>query len=308
MRRVWKGAWMLAAPPSWSASFVPMVVGYFAAVLVGHASVGKKEVLWIFLSFLAMSLVETGKHAVNDIVDYRSGNDKAVDAEHQTHFSGGKKALTTNVISVREAAGIALVTFAAASLLGLLLVLFQSREILWICVAGLILSVIYTMPPFQLCYRGLGELAVGFVYGPLIMAGAYVLLTHQMNETVWWLSLSIGCLITNVLIINEYPDYEADLTAGKRNLVARAGKENALKWYLGMFLASYLPILVLVFRSGNPGWLVLLLLLPGMIKCWCNCREHYDNISKLVWSNQKTIRLHQLSGILMILVMIFQKI
>ena len=235
INRLFKGAWMLAAPPTWTASLVPMAVGYVCALGQPGAEPSAAGIFWIVASVAAMLLIETGKHAVNDLVDFRSGNDPAVDAEHQTPFSGGKKVLTTGILTERETAAIAVLCLGAAAAIGLSIVWFWTAQIFWIGVAGVILSVIYTLPPVKLCYRGFGEVAVGLTYGPLIVLGAYFMFAENGWEIPLLLSLHIGLLITNVLVINEYPDYEADVAAGKQNLIARVGKQKGLRWYGALF-------------------------------------------------------------------------
>lgn len=300
MHRILKGALMLGAPPTWSASFVPMTVGYASAFLLGGVPFSLKSVFWMLLSFAAMALIETGKHAVNDLVDFQTGNDPAVDAQHITPFSGGKKALTSGVLSEKEAVFVGLATFCGAGALGLFIVWFQSAAVLWFGIAGILISILYTLPPVMLCYRGLGELAIFITYGPLILLGAYFVFASEHVVLLLAMSVHIGCLITNVLVINEYPDYEADLAARKMNLLARIGKEKGNKWYLGLFLLSYLPIVFLVVYTGRFIWLITLLLLPLMWKGYKNCKANYDDIKQLVFSNRLTIKIHMLSGLLLI--------
>ena len=42
---------------------------------------------------------------------------------------------------------------------------------------------------------------------------------------ICFLSIPIGLLTTNILIINEFPDYEGDLKTGKNHLVVTFGKK-----------------------------------------------------------------------------------
>lgn len=303
MNRIVKGALMLAAPRTWSASFMPMISGYACAFLLGNAGFSPSDALWIFLSFIAMALIETGKHAVNDVVDYATGNDRAVDEEHRTPFSGGKKALTGGILSEEEAVWIAAVTLSAAGGIGMIIVYFKSFPVLLFGIVGIGISVIYTLPPVKLCYRGLGEMAVGITYGPLIFLGAYFMFSSEGVITPLLLSLHTGFLITNVLVINEFPDYEADLSAQKMNLIARTGKKKGSGWYLGLFLASYLPIFAAALYTKSGSWLITLVLLPWMLRLYKNCKSNYNNMEKLVWSNGQTIKIHIASSLLLVAAM-----
>lgn len=295
---------MLAAPPTWSASFVPMAIGYVCAFVNIGETPSVEGVFWIVVSFTAMILIETGKHAVNDLVDYRSGNDIAVDEEHRTPFSGGKKVLLAGILTEKETAAVAVLTLGAAAVMGLAIVWFWTPRIFWIGVAGVVISVIYTLPPVKLCYRGLGEVAVGITYGPLILMGAYLMFAEDQWLFPLMLSLHIGYLITNVLVINEYPDYEADVAAGKKNLIARVGKQRGLRWYGGIFVASYVPLVILSLYIKEVLWLVPLVLVPLMAYAWRNCCRYYNDISQLIRSNDMTIKIHMFSGLLLMAAML----
>ena len=304
MNRILKGTLMLGAPRTWSASFMPMICGYTCAFLMGNAAFSLESAGWILLSFIAMALIETGKHAVNDLVDFVTGNDTAVDEEHKTPFSGGKKVLTEGILSKEEVIWVAAVTLTLAGAAGLAIAYFQSMPVLLVGAAGMAVSVLYTLPPVKLCYRGCGELAVGITYGPLIFLGAYMVFSCENIMIPLLLSLHTGCLITNVLVINEYPDYEADLAAEKMNLIARVGKEKGTRWYLGLFLMSYLPVFAVVFYTGSRVFLITLILIPWMWKAYKNCIISYNDIGRLIWSNAQTINIHICSSLLLVISMI----
>lgn len=305
--RLAKGTLMLAAPPTWTASFVPMTVSYACIFLRNEQACSLTDLLWIFASYIAMALIETGKHAVNDFVDFRTGNDPSVDSEHITPFSGGKKALTSGILSEKEAVFIAFVTLGSAGVTGLAIVFFYAPQVLWFGIAGMIISVIYTLPPFKLCYRGWGELAIAVTYGPMIFLGAYFMFSTERLAVPSAMSLHLAFLITNVLVINEYPDYEADLAAGKMNLIARIGKARGLKWFAALFILSYVPIVFLTLYTQNPVWLLTVALIPMMRKACRNCKENCSDMKKLVLSNKLTIQIHTLAGVILILCMVLMR-
>ena len=96
----------------------------------------------------------------------------------------------------------------------------------------------YHAPPLKLSYRGLGELAVALCYGPLIAAGKFLAQRGDWNPQLVLVSIPLGLLIAAFLWINEFPDYLADQTAGKRTLVVRLGRKKASRVFgLLVFLA-----------------------------------------------------------------------
>ncbi|MGI6257177.1 MAG: prenyltransferase [Anaerovoracaceae bacterium] len=304
LKRYGKALLSLGAPPTWTASLVPMAVGYGAAFIYGGAALGREAVFWIFISIVAMIFIETGKHGVNELKDYFTGNDAAVDADHMTPYSGGKKVLVPGLVTPKAVVAISALCFMAAGLLGMAIVFFQSFHVLWFGMAGVAISIFYSMPPFQLVYRGLGELAVGITYGPLIVCGAYTVFATGNRVILLAMSLHLSCLIVNVLVINEFPDYEADLQAGKLNLLARVGKTRGVLWHRGLFVASYLPIITLMVYTGHPAWLLSLLLIPMMWKSNRTCALFPDDIPGLMEANKLTILIHLLGGLALFIAML----
>ena len=121
-------------------------------------------------------------------------------------FSGGKKTIVDGKLTPGEVKVLSYATMLAACAIGVIIVLYREFDVLWIGLAGVFMSVFYSIPPFRFAYSGLGELAVGFTFGPLITTGMYLVLTGSVEPRVVAASLPVGFLIANVLWINQYPD------------------------------------------------------------------------------------------------------
>jgi 1,4-dihydroxy-2-naphthoate octaprenyltransferase len=89
------------------------------------------------------------------------------------------------------------------------------------------------------------------VYGPLIAGGTYLVQRGTVAPYVLALSVPLGLLIGAFLWINEFPDYRADLAAGKRTLVVRLGRARASVAFAGI-VALALVGLVLARATGAP--------------------------------------------------------
>ena len=294
-RRVEKGFWQLADPKIWVASTVPMVLGVILAIAYHNAF----DYYWFFVAILGVYLIEIGKNAINECVDYLSGVDLGVDSVHRTDFSGGKKTIVDGLLTVGQSALIGLITMGAAALIGLYVVFFREFGVIYIGLTGFLLAVIYSIPPFKLCYRGLGEIAVGITFGPLVLNGMFLVMAQRYEVLPLLVSIPIGLLITNVLWINQFPDYEADKAGGKRNWVVRLGKQKASKIYAAIFVLNYLSILAISAFAANPVWLLGLATIPKAIQAVRNCAENYNNIGKLVSSNAATVQIYLLTGVLL---------
>jgi len=304
LETLYKGFWQVADPKIWIASTVPMVLGVTLSAAFGKGF----SLFWMILSFVGIYLIEIGKNAINECFDYISGADTAVDSEHRTPFSGGKKTITEGILTLKQSAIIGATTMFFAAIIGLLIVYFRETSVIYIGIAGFILAAIYSLPPFKLCYRGLGEFAVGIAFGPLLLNGMYVVMAGRYDVLPVLVSLPIGFLITNVLWINQFPDYEADISAGKKNWVVRLGKKESVKVYAIIFILAYIAILAIAVYTLNPVWLIGLLTAPLAAKAVKNCSINFNNITSLIQSNAATVQTYMLNGILMVIAAIIDSL
>lgn len=290
--RRFRGLIQLADPKIWVASTVPM----FAAGALAYADTGSFAIGWFLLTLVGIYAVEVGKNAVNEVVDWRSGADRFVAPEDATPFSGGKKTITGGLLRERDAIWIAVGSFALAALAGLSIVLFRTRHALWIAALGGFLALDYSAPPFSFCYRGLGELVVGVTFGPLLSLGTYVVQTGELSVRPVAIGVPIGILIASVLWINEFPDFEADRRANKRNLVVRMGKARARVVYAWLLCLAEAALIGVAVYLRNP-WAVLGL--AGSVEAYRAakvCWRAYDCTAELVPANAGTVKTYILTG------------
>ena len=291
-----KGFWQVADPKIWVASAIPMAAGAAIAWSFGTA-VKPLSPVWFLLAMIGVFLVEIAKNALNEVIDYQSGVDPGVDEAHRTPFSGGKKSIVDGRLDLTECLYIAIACFAAAAVIGIALAIFVEPKVFWVGLAGFLMAVVYSLPPFKLCYRGLGEIAVGVTFGPVIVMGMYVLIKGRFDLLPFLVSLPIAFLIANVLWINQYPDYEVDKAHGKKNWVVRLGKRKAIWGYAVLFALGYLSVIGVAVYAGNPIWLLALLTAPMAVKAVKNGVDHTDDIRRLMASNAATVRIYQLFGL-----------
>ena len=103
---------------------------------------------------------------------------------------------------------------------------------------GMVGGFFYSTQPLRWVDRGWGEFWIAFCYGWLPVAVSYYLQAGRIDRLVHWLAVPIGLTIFNVILLNEYPDYDADRVANKRNLLARLGRERAGVLYAFAHLAA----------------------------------------------------------------------
>lgn len=142
---------------------------------------------------------------------------------------------------------------------------------------------------------------MGTTFGPLLMLGTYVVQTGQLSARPLLVGIPIGILIAAVLWINEFPDFEADRRANKRNLAVRTGRARARVVYAAMMAAAQASVLGVAVYLRNP-W--LLLGLAGGVEAYRAvniCWLAYDSTQELMPANAGTVKAYVLTGLGLIL-------
>ena len=238
--RRWEGVRRLADPRMTLASMSSIFLGASAAAREGPISWG-----WLALTVAGIFCLETAKNASGEIVDFDSGADRAVAPEDRSPFSGGKRVLVEGLLTKQETAAVAVVGYALGIAAGIGIAGLREPGVLWFGLAGVALAYFYHAPPIRLSYRGLGELAVGLTYGPLIACGTYLAQRGSVSREVLLASAPLGLLIASFLWINEFPDFRADQSAGKRTLVVRLGRSAGSRVFTWVVAAAYAWLLLL---------------------------------------------------------------
>jgi 1,4-dihydroxy-2-naphthoate octaprenyltransferase len=254
------GIHRLADPKITLASASSLLVGAAVASREGPVAWG-----WLLLCVAGIFALEVAKNASGELVDYDSGADLAVSPADRSPFSGGKRVLVEGLLTRRETATVAALGYAVGIAAGLVVVLLREPRVLWLGLAGVSLAWFYHAPPLRLSYRGLGELAVGAAYGPGIVCGVVLTLRHRIGTDVLFAALPLGLLIAAFLWINEFPDYVADRSAGKRTLVVRLGRRRASGVFAAMVGIAYGAVLALPALGCPPATLLALVGLPHAI-------------------------------------------
>ncbi|MEG1763054.1 MAG: prenyltransferase, partial [Bacteroidales bacterium] len=84
----------------------------------------------------------------------------------------------------------------AALLIGCVIWFYRGNFILYVSLLSAIIGLQYSGGPLRLSYHGLGELTVGFIFGPLLMIGVYYSACGFWNYSTLWIFASIGLLVS----------------------------------------------------------------------------------------------------------------
>lgn len=225
-------AWLSATrPKTLVAAVAPIALG--GAVVVAYAGASG---LWLYRPFILTLLsclgfalcVQVACNFANDLGDSYTGADTAARV-------GPRRAVSAGDISpaaMRRGIWV-------ACLLALILGAPVASLSPWLLLAGLLAiacALAYTLGPFPLAYRGLGDVFVVGCFGvQATVLTALAVCTPAPGDCACdtplmpWrpallAGLGLGLLADNILVANNARDYETDLAVGKRTTVVRFGR------------------------------------------------------------------------------------
>jgi 1,4-dihydroxy-2-naphthoate octaprenyltransferase len=152
--------------------------------------------------------------------------------------------------------------------MGAIVIITRDWKIIWWIIAGLIIGISYSGGPLKLGYRGLGELVIFLMFGPLLMTGVYYAITGILDWKIVSLSIATGLLVTNIVYSHSVLDSAPDKKMGKKTMAHLMGSEKGQIAFSA--LLNTLPYLIViagvVLGKMHPAYLAILLVLP--ISLW----------------------------------------
>jgi 1,4-dihydroxy-2-naphthoate octaprenyltransferase len=228
------------------------------------------------LAGVGLLLAHASVNIINDWFDYRSGIDQKTT---RTPFSGGSGMLPAGLLTPRQALWLGLIAFFLIIPIGAFFVLQSGWWLLPLLVIAAICILIYT--PIILKTR-FPEWAAGLGLGILPILGVYFIQASEYSLPAIFASVPSGLLVYNLLLLNEFPDIEADKDAGRRTLPITEGRRKASIVYSIMTILVYVWIILSVSLRQMPVFsLIALLTLPLAIKAIRGALKSED-FSKLV--------------------------
>ncbi|MCK5674127.1 MAG: 1,4-dihydroxy-2-naphthoate polyprenyltransferase [Spirochaetales bacterium] len=241
--------WVTAArPKTLPAAIGPILPG--AALAWANSSF---KLLPVIAALSAALLLQIAVNIANDYFDYIHGIDTPDRVGPVRAAAGGLLSLK----SMRT--GMVLITLLILTI-GVYLIYIAGIPILLIGIASVISVYLYSAGPFPLSTNALGDLFVFIFFGPAAVCGTYYVQTLSLNIEIILYSVSVGLLITAIIVVNNYRDIETDTAGGKRTLAVILGEKlTRIEYYLLVILAYFIP-LVLVFLNSTSPWVLLSLI------------------------------------------------
>lgn len=251
-----KEFFMCTRPHSYPASIAPVLFG--ATYALGYEI--KFSILKFILFLLACLLIQAATNLFNEYYDYKHGLDK-VDSE------GISGSIVKGNLSPREVMVGALVLYALAFVLGLILTLMTSFYVLLVGLVCMLAGYFYTGGKYPIAYSPFGEVVSGFFMGTIIIALSFYFQTGFVNADIIVVSLPLFIMIGAILLANNIRDLDNDKESGRRTYAILVGRNNAIKTMAINFIVVYLLNVLFIVTKYASWWnLLVFVTIPLAIK------------------------------------------
>jgi 1,4-dihydroxy-2-naphthoate octaprenyltransferase len=229
------------------APFLLLPVTLVASGAAAAAYDDRASVLASLFALIGLVALHAAVNAFNEASDMKTGIDLHTS---RTPFSGGSGTLPSGALSVGGAVGVGVV----GSAIGLVIGLYFVWRLGWwplvpIMALGALSVLIYTQ---VLARSGAGEFFAGLGLGLLPVVGTALIQHGVIGPAAWAAGIPAFLMTFNLLLLNEFPDEEADRAGGRRNLVLLLGRQTAARVYTLAAVATPLAIAAAVLAGALP--------------------------------------------------------
>ena len=251
-----KEFFMCTRPHSYPASIAPVLFG--ATYALGYEI--KFSILKFILFLLACLLIQAATNLFNEYYDYKHGLDK-IDSE------GISGSIVKGNLSPREVMVGALVLYALAFVLGLILTFITSFYVLLVGLVCMLAGYFYTGGKYPIAYSPFGEVVSGFFMGTIIISLSFYFQTGYVNADIIVVSLPLFIMIGAILLANNIRDLDNDKESGRRTYAILVGRNNAIKTMAISFIVVYLLNVLFIVTKYASWWnLLVFVTIPLAIK------------------------------------------
>lgn len=294
--RAWKEA---VRPLSLTATLVPILLGGALAL----SSVHNLNVGIFLLTLIGAIMIQAGTNMINDWKDAERDSENSAGMRP---FTGGSRMIQLGLISRSDMGFFGLLLTVIATLIGIYLVFVSGWGLIPLILYGIIAGVFYTSEKGKFSFinmaPGIAEVLIATTYGVFMTMGAFYVQTGAYSLQAFLISLPVALFISNVLLINQFPDAESDAKTGKNTLVVRVGKKKARNILISCFVAGYIIIGILPVLDYAPFTLYFAFLsVPFAFQAIRYAWSNYDkNAADIIPSNAHTAINHLFNGLLLV--------
>jgi len=243
----------LAAPHTWPASVLPVILG----TLLARQAEGRLQPLVFLLTLLVAVLLQSAVNTLNDVRDYVRGTDTLDNCSNESDA-----AMLFGQLRPRAGLALGLSFLLAAAILGCAIAWLTSWRI-WLfgAVAALVIG-LYALGASDL---PLGELLSGISMGGVLPLAAYFGQCGRCNWTELYLYLPCVITIACIMLTNNTADVSRDRDAGRRTLAVGMGGIWAQRMLCALLLLALLGTALVIVLRFPGGWPVLPVMCIGAL-------------------------------------------
>ena len=227
----------------------------------------------IILGLVAMIGVAFGHLAANLFDDYFDYKKQGVDYRRDMTHKGIRARIhkcpyiTDGSATTNQLLAACIIFSGIALIAGIVIWFYRGNTILLLGAIAALLIVSYSGIPFRFSYRGVGEIIIGLMFGPLSMLGVFYTCVGDFNISLMYFAIPLGLLVINIIYTHSVIDIEADKEANKHTLAVLIGNTKIM---LGVcFLTNLLPFVIIgigvIVGIINAWYLLVFLTLPMAI-------------------------------------------
>ncbi len=261
---------------------LPFLILTPACVLLGLGTAMWSSDQVNFLYFVLALIGGIASHitvnAFNEYFDFRSGLDFKT---QRTPFSGGSGTLPAKPELAGQALTTAIVSALIVCAIGVNFLTVWGPALLPLGVLGVFVTIVYT--PWLAHNAFLCLIAPGLGFGTLMVMGTHFVLTGEYSWTALIASFVPFFLVSNLLLLNQFPDVEADRSVGRKNYPILIGRRASSLIYGAFLLLAFVTVVVGVLSEHLPkmSLIGLAALLPALL-AFVGAYRHADDVKRLV--------------------------
>jgi 1,4-dihydroxy-2-naphthoate octaprenyltransferase len=198
------------------------------------------------LALVGLVLLHAAVNALNEASDMTTGIDLRTT---RTPFSGGSGTLPAGRLSVRTTRVFAYACAVIGGLIGGWFALRLGPMFALLMAAGAASILFYTD---FFARVGVGEVMAGLGLGALPVWGAAWVQGQPPGPGALWAGVPAFFMTFNLLLLNEFPDEDADRAGGRKNLVLMLGRKGAAVVYAAAAVLTPAVIVLAVALSALP--------------------------------------------------------
>lgn len=246
------------------------------------------------LCFVGGILAHGGVNAFNEYEDVKSGLDMKT---NRTPFSGGSGTLVPVPSKVKIALWTGIVTSLICIAIGIYFFTIHGWPILLLGLLGLLVIVTYT--PWLNKIPALCLLAPGVGFGTLMVNATYFALTGHFSWTAFLASFVPLFLVSNLLLLNQFPDADVDKNFGRKHYPILIGRKASAVIFTLFLAGAYIALVAGVQLKLMPTWtLIGLATLIFAIPTARGALKNADDLPKLMPSLGQNVLINLITPLL----------